>query len=329
VQPPSARPGLADMSPTERAEVDALAADLPCVDVGVAVGVLDGDSDDPKADGLDFVAVGDIVTVLVTLSYANVLSRPGCGPATPVPPVFAPHSPVPKAEEWHLFLTDGNDGAKLRLVQYKTLVSTPDKPFTAVTTEKLQFMAPDRAGRVTYRLHVRSACYAGLDQVLDVPFEVKPKSEVPTWVEHAEDRELDEGKDQALESMMGGGGVDDDSDEEADGDAGGGGADGSGSGSGSGARAGGGNPLIKRAAGVAAGGGVAGAAAGGGDDDASRGKGGGGGGAGDDDELPSLLRGANNRAKAGGGKKAAGGAAGLLAKAKVAAAAAGGDSDDD
>ena len=317
------------MAPAERAEVDALAADLPCLDVGVAVGVLDGDSDDPKADGLDFVAEGDIVTLLVTLSYTNILSRPGCGPTTRVPPVFAPHCPVPKAEEWHLFLTTETNS---KLVQYKVLASTPDKPLTAVVTEKLQFLAPPRAGKVMYRLHVRSSCYAGLDQVLDVAFDVKPKSEVPAWVEHAEDRELDEGKDQALESMMGGGGVDDDSDDED----GGGDADGDAA-TGSGARAtsssasaaaapaaaaaapGGGasNPLVKRRAapGAVAASTTAAApgavAANGGNGD-------------DDDDMPSLLRGAK-----AGGKKAPGAASAtgqLLAKAKVAAA---GDSDDD
>ena len=48
----------------------------------------------------------------------------------------------------------------------------------SVHTEKLQFMAPDRAGKYVYRLHVKSNSYAGLDQAIDLPFDVKSKSEV-------------------------------------------------------------------------------------------------------------------------------------------------------
>ena len=44
----------------------------------------------------------------------------------------------------------------------------------------MQFLAPEKAGRYTYRLHVLSNAYAGLDQVMEIPFEVKPKADVRT-----------------------------------------------------------------------------------------------------------------------------------------------------
>ena len=54
----------------------------------------------------------------------------------------------------------------------------PTPQVKSVHEEKVQFLAPDRAGRYTYRLHVKSNAYMGLDQAIDMPFDVKSKSEV-------------------------------------------------------------------------------------------------------------------------------------------------------
>lgn len=148
---------LADAYPDarERAEMERVAHDLPDLHVAVSVGVHDE----------EYVAESDVVTATVTLTHANLPS-----PDAPVPPAYAPLFPGVRREEWYVFLTTA---AGDKLIAMKTV-----RPDVAVVEEKLQFLAPDKAGRYMYRLHVRSNAYCGLDQVLDVPFEVKPKSDV-------------------------------------------------------------------------------------------------------------------------------------------------------
>ena len=179
-----------------------MAGDLPCLGVDVSVGVLDE----------EYIAEGDVVTATITLTHENLLAR-GAAPTSTVPPVYAPFWPKPRTEEWFLFLTSQGDK---NLVQFKP-VGRGAKPLTAVAVEKLQFLAPERAGRYVYRLHVRSSCYMGLDQVIEVPFEVRPASEVQVEESHEDDAELDGVADVALEQLMGGGGYLDESDTEDEG----------------------------------------------------------------------------------------------------------------
>ena len=155
---------LADAYPDARecAEMERVARDLPDLHVSAAVGVVDE----------EYIAESDVVTATVTLTHANLAGADGA-PSRPLPPVYAPLFPGVRREEWYVFLTNaGGD----KLIAMKTV-----RPDAAVVEEKLQFLAPDKAGRYTYRLHVRSNAYVGLDQVLDLPFEVKPKSDVRRW----------------------------------------------------------------------------------------------------------------------------------------------------
>jgi hypothetical protein len=289
--------------------------DLPCLDVSVAAAVLDE----------DYIAENDVITATVTLSHANLL-RAGKKPSDPVPPVYAPHWPQAKAEDWHLFLTTATGD---KLVVYKPVKGAT---LTAVAEEKLQFLAPSRAGRYVYRLHVRSAAYMGLDQVVEVPFEVKPASEVPAWEEHEEDTALENGPaDVALEAMMGGGAVDESDTSEDEGGAGGGAggddSDGEPASSGGGAarRPDGkgvtGGQLPPRAS--VGGAGSAAPAAGAGADAAAPG------GGDDDDALPSLMAGGAKHKKPAPKPAAAAAGAKSAAAAVAAVAAAARPSDDD
>jgi hypothetical protein len=51
----------------------------------------------------------------------------------------------------------------------------------------IRFAAPGKAGKYSMVVQLLSSCYMGLDQTLDIDFEVFPASELPEYMAHPED----------------------------------------------------------------------------------------------------------------------------------------------
>ena len=55
----------------------------------------------------------------------------------------------------------------------------------------IRFMAPPQAGTFSMQLYVFSDTYMGLDELIDIDFNVKPAAELPVYEPHPEDLELE------------------------------------------------------------------------------------------------------------------------------------------
>merc|ERR1712187_289924 len=99
-------------------------------------------------------------------------------------PVHAPLFPEPKFEEWWLFLTESQ--ATTRILAFERLRDT-EREFG----EKLRFQV-SRPGKHHFTLHALCDSYAGIDQKVELTFNVLQEDEVKREVfVHPEDEQLD------------------------------------------------------------------------------------------------------------------------------------------
>jgi len=143
----------------------------------------------------------DLVTLRVTMTRLNVTAVTGKGAVCKAPSVYAPLFPRTIYENWWLILTDKaltSDGKKKLLgagagSAVETNIHAVEKISDQgrVISHELRFMAPQRAGTYEMQLHILSDCYMGLDNTIDITFDVSPASELPEVKLHPEDLELD------------------------------------------------------------------------------------------------------------------------------------------
>ena len=161
----------------------------------------------------DDIYENDLVTLRVTLTRANVLE------GDQAPPVHAVHMPKPLRESWWVILTDptapdgkGNIHA-IEKIQNQSRVISHD----------MRFMAPPKVGTYKMELHCLCDAYSGIDQKIELEFTVKPQSELPEYVPHPEDVELDNEPtlfEQVMQANMDSDSSDDEDEEDATGDGG-------------------------------------------------------------------------------------------------------------
>lgn len=151
----------------------------------------------------------DLVTLKVVLTHENVSSSPK------VPSVYAPLFPKIVHENWWIILADRQSPDSKKPSEEVNIhaiekVATRD----VSVTHLLKFMAPPTAGTYELELHVVSDCYLGLDQKIDIKLEVNPASELPEYVPHPEDVELD--NEPTLFEQMMAANIDEDSSDDDD-----------------------------------------------------------------------------------------------------------------
>lgn len=148
----------------------------------------------------------DLVTLRVTLTKANVSE------GAESPPVHAPFFPKSLKEAWWLILTDKDSAS--RKPNTEAVIHAVEKVTDASRkiVQELRFMAPPRAGHYEMELHVFSDCYLGLDETIEISFDVHAASELPEYVAHPEDLELD--NEPTLFEQVMAANIDDSSDDE-------------------------------------------------------------------------------------------------------------------
>lgn len=154
----------------------------------------------------DTIYEQDLVTLRVTLTKKNVAE------GAESPPVHAPYFPKSLKEAWWLILTD--KGSAARKPNAEAGIHAVEKVTEASRkiVQELRFMAPPRAGHYEMELHVFSDCYMGLDETIEVSFDVHAASELPEYVAHPEDLELD--NEPTLFEQVMAANIDDSSDDE-------------------------------------------------------------------------------------------------------------------
>jgi len=111
------------------------------------------------------------------------------------PAVLAPFFPKTIQEGWWFILTDktkkegavkrgGDEGVTIHAIEK---VTDQGK----VIKHELRFMAPQQAGTYHMQLHILSDAYKGLDELLEISFDVLPQADLPEYLPHPEDVELD------------------------------------------------------------------------------------------------------------------------------------------
>lgn len=148
------------------------------------------------------IAEGDLVTIKVSMTRANLL-----GEGETAGPVHAPHFPAARKEGWWVILSHAN-----KLIIAMERVEAPQRSFT----HELKVFGPGmplEAGHYRFDLLVKSDCYLGLDVAQKVEFDVIRASELPEYVPHPDDLELDN-EPTLFESLAGN--LEDDSDSDLD-----------------------------------------------------------------------------------------------------------------
>jgi translocation protein SEC63 len=174
----------------------------------------------------DQIYEGDLVTLRVTLDRNH---QQGTAPTA----VHAPFFPRTLYDNWWVLLTDkppaGASSATtgrpieptLHAFEKMSSVTKPGKTSGAgagAVTHEVRFMAPPHAGEYAMDLKLINDSYAGIDLVHSFVFTVLPASELPEYVPHPEDVELDN-EPTLFEQVMAANVDDDDSsDEEEEGD---------------------------------------------------------------------------------------------------------------
>merc|ERR1711953_1103517 len=146
------------------------------------------------------IVVGDIATITASLLRKNLKEGEAMGP------VHAPLFPEPKFEEWWLFLVEG--APTMRIIGFERIRDTE-----RVVEEKLRFQV-SRLGKHQLTLHALSDSYSGIDQKVELNFNVLQESALRSdYVVHREDAELDL-QPTLFQQFMGELNRDEDSDEE-------------------------------------------------------------------------------------------------------------------
>lgn len=172
---PDQRKGLADLSPDQRADVEAVLKLMPQVEVSLKLFVEEDDDSDNIYRG-DIIVEKDIMTLRVNLTRNNVAE------GETAPPVHAPFFPVPLTETWWVIVTFKGEN-----ILAADKITSQEREATA----ELKFMAPPQAGNYSLTIHVLPDCYVGLDEEKVLNFTVEPISVLPEYQVHEEDKELD------------------------------------------------------------------------------------------------------------------------------------------
>ncbi len=147
------------------------------------------------------IAEGDLVTIKVSITRANLEEGEAAGL------VHAPFFPGARKEGWWVILAHAN-----KVIIAMERVENPARAFT----HELKVFGPGmplEAGHYRFDLLVKSDCYLGLDVAQKVEFDVIRASELPEYVPHPDDLELDN-EPTLFESLAGN--LEDDSDSDLD-----------------------------------------------------------------------------------------------------------------
>ncbi|KAG0287376.1 activating signal cointegrator 1 complex subunit, partial [Dissophora globulifera] len=85
--------------------------------------------------------------------------------------VHCPKFPKPQWESWWAVLEDPDSGELVALKRVN-MRTGPQGGFINKVTTRLEFVAPKREGRHVWKLHLYSDGYLGLDQTVDIQFDV-------------------------------------------------------------------------------------------------------------------------------------------------------------
>jgi translocation protein SEC63 len=125
----------------------------------------------------------DLISLRITITRENLAE------GELAPPVYAPHFPRPIKETWWAILTDKprvdpKKGSEPQATLY-AVEKISDQ--SRVVKHVMRFGAPPKAGKYSMEVQLLSSCYMGLDQTLDIEFEVFPAAELPEYMPHPED----------------------------------------------------------------------------------------------------------------------------------------------
>lgn len=135
----------------------------------------------------DQVYEGDLITLKVTLRRENIDEDEEAAP------VYAPYFPRVLREKWWLILTNKPKGKKASDPVPECTIMNMEKitSQSKVVYHEMKFPAPPKAGDYSVELHIFSDCYLGYDESIEIPFSVLPASELPQFVMHPDDMNLD------------------------------------------------------------------------------------------------------------------------------------------
>lgn len=130
----------------------------------------------------DSIYENDLVTLRVKMTRENVEDGKRASS------VHAPLFPKSITETWWLILTE-KDVKKTGEPNIHAVERITDQSKTV--THEIRFMAPNAVGTYAFELNVLSESYAGLDEKIEVKFEVLSAADLPDYEAHPEDIELD------------------------------------------------------------------------------------------------------------------------------------------
>jgi translocation protein SEC63 len=211
--PDAEKKNLAKLTPAQREEVLATCKIFPKLNIKVELLVEEEEKDfyDDEPDGnkppaendtednititpsghsiiiAEKIYEQDLVTVRISLTRENVPE------GQEAPPVLAPFFPRTLHEGWWFILTDKpgksdnrRSGAEAGIHAVEKIVDR-----SRVVTHELRFMAPQKVGTYSMDLHIYCDCYLGLDETIEINFNVNSALELPEYQPHPEDLELD------------------------------------------------------------------------------------------------------------------------------------------
>jgi len=155
----------------------------------------------------DCIYEQDLVTLRLTLTRSQLPET-----SKKIAPVHAPLFPSTLFEGWWVLLLDKSNGSKEPAIHAFEHLTDRDR----VLTHEIRFMAPPKAGSYELELSIFCDSYLGLDETRKVSFEVRPAAELPEYVPHQEDLDLD--NEPTLFEQMAAANLDDSSDDEDDDD---------------------------------------------------------------------------------------------------------------
>ena len=164
-QPADQRRGLVGMTPEQLADVDAFVSHVGVTQVTARAFV---------NDEAQF-AQGDIATIEVKIDRTHLKEGEAAGP------VHAPLFPLPKFEEWWIFLLENDRCIHFKKSRSQEKVSTLNIEFRLGSSGKKQFV-----------VHAISDSYMGLDHKVEVHMDVVKAADVQKEIfVHPEDADLD------------------------------------------------------------------------------------------------------------------------------------------
>jgi len=176
-QPNESKKGVADLTQEQKEDVFKCCELLPQLNIQTKVFV-DDDEDDS-------VYEGDLCTVRVTLERINLAD------GSKASLVHAPKFPYPKQEAWWILLAT-KEG--------KIIHAKKESSSQKIVGHDIKFLAP-RPGEYEFDLYVKSNAYLGLDHKQKVLLKTLDASDLPEYVVHPDDAELDD-EPTLFEDMM-------------------------------------------------------------------------------------------------------------------------------